>query len=376
MPTTATPTTGAPTAATYVPTPTPPTPPTPTTGAPTAATLAPVADSTAPVTDRATPTAERATPPAEPATPAADGASEAEAIAAQDVVSPHVPDDDGLGGAAPVRGFDAPGYLAFTFDDGPHPAWTPRVLAALAAHDVHATFFVIGRMVWGLDHPARRRELIAIADAGHDIGNHTWSHARLTSVGPLERANQIDSSGALIGWIIGRPVHMLRPPYGSTNGELAAMLAHRGLTEVGWNIDPRDWEAKSPAELRKTVLAAILRAGGGIIILHDDKWITAQALPGILDDLEAANCHRMAAGVPPILPVSLHYFMHRPVPAWVEARTQAYRDGLEARCAARAEPGGGAPMHATTVRAGGHLSRTDHAPAAVAAGVDNHTASH
>ena len=243
-----------------------------------------------------------------------------------------IPFDDGLGGALPVRGYDTPGYVAFTFDDGPHPAWTPRVLAALAAHDVHGTFFIVGRNVWGLDHPARRRELGAIAAAGHDIGNHTWSHARLTEVGPVERAREVDQTGAVIRWITGRPVTTVRPPYGASSPELTRLLRSRGLTEIGWNIDPRDWQARSPGELRRLTVAKILRAEGGIVLLHDDKWITATALPGILADLERANCARIGAGRPPILPVSLHYFIDRQVPAWVEARTRRYREALGARC--------------------------------------------
>lgn len=250
---------------------------------------------------------------------------------------PPAPLDDGLGGAPPIKGHDVAGYVAFTFDDGPHPAWTPRVLATLAAYDVHATFFIIARQVWGFDHPARRRELLAIADAGHDIGNHTWSHARLTAVGPVERAKEIDHASAVLRWVIGRPVTTLRAPYGASDPALAAQLARRGLTLVGWSLDPRDWEATSPAALRKRAVDLILRKGGGVLVLHDDKWITATALPGILADLEAANCRRLARDQAPILPVSLHYFVDRPVPARVEARTRAYRDGLTARCAARAD---------------------------------------
>jgi peptidoglycan/xylan/chitin deacetylase (PgdA/CDA1 family) len=267
-----------------------------------------------------------------PAT-AAIGVRPTAPLPAPEVPAPlELPLDDGMGGAPRVTGHDVPGYVAFTFDDGPHPAWTPRVLAALAAHDVHATFFVIGRQVWGLDHPARRRELAAIAAAGHDIGNHTWSHARLTDLGPLARAREIDQASAVITWITGRPVTMLRAPYGDSDPAITALLRRRGLTEIGWNLDPRDWDARSPAVLRRRVVDRILDAGGGVLVLHDDKWITAQALPGILADLEAANCRRIAGGLRPILPVSLHYFTGRAVPVWVDARTRAYRAALDARC--------------------------------------------
>jgi peptidoglycan/xylan/chitin deacetylase (PgdA/CDA1 family) len=241
----------------------------------------------------------------------------------------------GLGGADPTRGAGPAHMIAFTFDDGPNEHYTRRILAALAAHDVPATFFVIGR---DLDErPRRRAMLAAIARAGHTIGNHTFDHARLTTLGPAERDAEIDRLAAIVEAETGTTPAVLRPPYGDSSPHLRAALAARGLTEVRWNIDPRDWTYRDPALARKAIVDAIVAAGSGIIILHDTEKATAFALDGVLDDLDALNCKRLAHKKAPIIPVSLHYFLRdagvpRAVPPDVAARTDAYRTALQARC--------------------------------------------
>lgn len=243
--------------------------------------------------------------------------------------------DSALGGARPTRG-DGPRHMvAFTFDDGPSEYHTPRILRALAAHDVPATFFVIGR---DLDTRPRRRALLAaIARAGHDIGNHTFNHARLTTLAPAARDAELDRLATLVEMETGTRPAVVRPPYGDSSPRLRAAFAARGETEVRWNIDPRDWAFTEPEPLRVAILDTIIEAGGGIVILHDTERATALALPGVLADLEAWNCKRIRRGKEPIIPVSLHYFLRdgdapRPVPPEIEARTKRFRDVLNARC--------------------------------------------
>lgn len=244
-------------------------------------------------------------------------------------------DDCGLGGADPTRGAGPPHLVAFTFDDGPNEHYTRRILAALAAHDVPATFFVIGRDLE--QRPRRRAMLAAIAKAGHVIGNHTFDHARLTTLRPADRDAQLDRLDALVAAETGTTPAVVRPPYGDSSPRLRAVFAARGLTEVRWNIDPRDWTFDDPDLLRPAILAAIVEAGGGIVILHDTEKATAFALDGVLDDLDALNCKRIARQKEPIIPVSLHYFLRdggvpRAIPAEVAARTDRYRTALIARC--------------------------------------------
>ncbi|HUQ01462.1 MAG TPA: polysaccharide deacetylase family protein [Kofleriaceae bacterium] len=244
--------------------------------------------------------------------------------------------DDGLGGGARTRGDGPRHVVAFTFDDGPSEYWTPRILRALAAHDVPATFFVIGR---DLDQRPKRRALLgAIVKAGHTIGNHTFNHARLNDLAPATRDAELDALAALVEKETGLRPSVVRPPYGESSHKVRAAFAARGLTEVLWNIDPRDWEIDDPTQLRTAILASITHAGGGIVILHDTERATAHAFADALADLEAWNCKRLRRGKEPIIPVSLHYFLRdgdkpRPIPPDVEARTKRYRDALAARCA-------------------------------------------
>ena len=140
----------------------------------------------------------------------------------------------------------------------------------------------------------------------------------------------------------GRPIGMFRPPYGNFDGVGRAWLRKRGLTEVLWSVDTLDWKARDAERLRKKVLKMILAQQGGVVLMHDVKPITARVIADVLDDLEAENCARLADQKEPIIPVSLHYFLHdgktvRPVPADVQKRTDAYRMALPVRCANRHE---------------------------------------
>lgn len=271
-------------------------------------------------------------PPVEPAPGAAPGAAAALPGAAIT--------DDGLGRSGTIFGFDAANLVTFTFDDGPHEPTTTKVLAALAAHDVPATFFVVGKRLAGKSGERRRQLLVEIDRAGHAIGNHSWSHPALTALSEKAREREVDATQQIVEEILGRPPTTLRPPFGATSPKLTALLARRGLTEVIWSIDTKDYLTPDAARLRKAVVARIAARGGGIVLFHDTKKATATALPGILADLEALNCARLGRGEEPILPVSLHYFVRdgaapRPVPPEVAARTARYRAALVERCTQR-----------------------------------------
>ncbi len=242
-----------------------------------------------------------------------------------------------LGGADPLRGDGVPDMVAFTFDDGPHELYTPRVLRALAKHDIPAAFFVVGNSLAGDHHADRRALLVRMRDAGHLIGNHTFHHARLTKLSAAARDAELARTAALVEETTGTAPVLVRPPYGASSPSLRAALTAAGLTEVRWNIDVRDWTLEDPEVLRRAVLDRIVEQRGGIVILHDTKLPTVRALPGLLAGLEAHNCKRLARGREPIVPVSLHYFLRdagvpRAIPADVAARTQRYREALAARC--------------------------------------------
>jgi peptidoglycan/xylan/chitin deacetylase (PgdA/CDA1 family) len=161
----------------------------------------------------------------------------------------------------------AAGCLALTFDDGPNPEQTPRLLELLARHDAHATFFLIGK--WAEREPALIREIVA---AGHAIGNHTYTHPTMPAHGAprireeLRRCRAaVEASGERFSTVDGAA--LMRPPYGRRRpGTLRTMRAE-GYVPVTWSITGYDWRAHTTA---KRITRRCLRASGGdIILLHD-----------------------------------------------------------------------------------------------------------
>jgi len=184
----------------------------------------------------------------------------------------------------------APGRLvALTFDDGPNPPWTQRVLELLRQKDAVATFFLVGDSVQA--HPDVARALV---DAGMEVGAHSWDHADdldrrdaaafdadLTGVqGTLERA---------LGF---RPA-LYRAPHGHTSATMLERLRAAGYVSVGWDVDSRDWSDDDVDTVVNNVLtrahpnAIILMHDGGRSGGHADRSTTLAALPRVIDGLRA-----------------------------------------------------------------------------------------
>lgn len=259
--------------------------------------------------------------------------------------------DDGLrdlveyGDGAMVRGRGPENLVAFTFDDGPSHETTPAVLDALDRHDVPATFFVVGWRFAGTsrDVPRNLEVLHDVIARGYHIGNHTFRHENLALAEPRVMREEIDRTARALREILGYTPHAFRPPFGAMNKRARSHLADQGFTEIRWAIDTRDFLSRSSRALRKTTVESIIERRGGVVLMHDTKTVTANAIAGILDDLEAHNCRRLEGGESIIVPVSLHYFMRdrdgtpRAIPPDVQARTRAYREDLPGRCTARSE---------------------------------------
>ncbi len=177
------------------------------------------------------------------------------------------------------RGDRRCGRIALTFDDGPNPAYTPRILDLLDAHEIKATFFLLGREAER--HPHLAREVVR---RGHDVGNHTYSHANLTSLPPHLLREEIDRGRAVVEGVTGMPVSLLRPPGGYMGLRAVAHAAWTGMTVVLWSVDSQDWMRLGQESIREAVNPARVTLGD-IVLLHDDYPETVAALPAVLDDL-------------------------------------------------------------------------------------------
>jgi peptidoglycan/xylan/chitin deacetylase (PgdA/CDA1 family) len=184
------------------------------------------------------------------------------------------------------RSADGP-VVALTFDDGPNPPHTGRVLDVLERYGVPATFFCVGLHASG--HP---EELARMAEAGHRLANHTWSHPFLPDLSIPEFAAQLERTDEAIAAAAGAPPgpSLFRPPYGSRTPELLRWLAGQpdGPGTVLWDVEAQDWAMPGVDAIIRGVLAQA--QPGSVILLHDgggDRSQTAEALPAVIEGLLA-----------------------------------------------------------------------------------------
>lgn len=155
------------------------------------------------------------------------------------------------------------GYVALTFDDGPSPL-TPRFLTYLTAHQVPATFFIVGsRMAYQV--PIVQRE----QRADFAIGNHTWSHADLRRLPDAGIRREVRSTEALFQRSGIRPSDLVRPPYGAIDPRVEGVLSSMGLRPFQWTIDSEDWLSGGPQTIAQRVIAAIRPHRMNVVLMHD-----------------------------------------------------------------------------------------------------------
>lgn len=166
--------------------------------------------------------------------------------------------------------------LCLTFDDGPHPELTPRLLDLLAEYSVRATFFVIGREAE--KHPSVVRRMI---EEGHSVGNHTYSHPTRASLSNLDAANEVHRGAEVIGSIVGKPIRLFRPPGGKLTARDLWRLWRQGQTTVLWNVDPKDYNKQSADEVESYFQERQFR-GGDLILFHDNHPHAIVVLPDLI----------------------------------------------------------------------------------------------
>jgi peptidoglycan/xylan/chitin deacetylase (PgdA/CDA1 family) len=175
-----------------------------------------------------------------------------------------------------------PMTIALTLDDGPHPVYTPQVLEILADYGIQATFNMIGRQI------GENRSLVQeVSAAGHTITNHTWDHADMRGYSTAKVASEIDRCNDALA-DAGQTPTIFRAPYGYWTPAVFEACGSRGLTPLGWSVDPEDWNTAhvSTADIVKKVLSTTRTHD--IILEHDgggDRSNTVAALRIFIPEL-------------------------------------------------------------------------------------------
>ena len=152
--------------------------------------------------------------------------------------------------------------IALSFDDGPHPRLTPVILDILAQYGVRATFFMVGENVGYYPSAAR-----AVAEAGHEIGNHTFSHRKFDRMGEDDLRREIFSCEEAISTVSDAPVRFIRPPEGQMSDTMRRVIGALDYRVILWDVDTRDWAHTPPETIASHILDTV--QAGDIILMHD-----------------------------------------------------------------------------------------------------------
>ncbi len=214
-----------------------------------------------------------------------------------------LPADESLGaGSRKKRSSDElfgtelpPKTLLLTFDDGPHPRYTDRILEILKKYNLQAVFFQVGRNLGTVanDGTIKLTPTAAVSyrilEAGSSLGNHSYTHALLPKLDRAGYSNEIDSTNKVLKYILkGDPV-LFRPPYGARNGGILQVVQADKLKSMIWNIDSMDWADPVPNSIAQRVLKQVEHEGRGIILFHDIHRRAIEILPSLIETLQRAG---------------------------------------------------------------------------------------
>ena len=165
--------------------------------------------------------------------------------------------------------------VALTFDDGPHPVYTEKLLDALKERGVAATFFVTG------EHAELHPDIIKrMHEEGHLIGNHTYSHIQLNSSNREKFQNELIKTNEILRGITGEEIQYVRPPYGSWDKKFETEL---NMFPVLWNVDPLDWRTSNASRVANSVIKKV--SDSSIILMHDYYKSSVDAAVMVVDAL-------------------------------------------------------------------------------------------
>lgn len=167
--------------------------------------------------------------------------------------------------------------ITLTFDDGPNPLYTPKILDILKRYHISATFFVLGNRI-----PKNEKLLIRMQNEGYEIANHSYIHPRFSRLPIFRYTTEVWRTALMIWSVTNVYPTFFRFPYGDEDRRIGYF--HRGPI-IGWNVDAYDWKEKNPKKLTKNIVRQT--QSGSIILLHDIRENTLNALPTIIENLEA-----------------------------------------------------------------------------------------
>ncbi len=168
--------------------------------------------------------------------------------------------------------------VALTYDDGPSPGVTEKVLKDLDKHKITATFFVIGSKVKA--YPALAREVVA---AGHELANHTYTHPFLSKLSASRVHDELTRCQEVIAETTGVTPVWFRPPYGAFRTKQGSVAREKDLGVAYWSVDPRDWARPGASTIVRRIMSGV--RPGAIILLHDLHQQTAEATGPLLEQL-------------------------------------------------------------------------------------------
>ena len=210
-----------------------------------------------------------------------------------------LPPAESRGGASPKSKLEIfgtempPKTIALTFDDGPHPRYTDQVLAILKKYNLHAVFFEVGKNIGttgdnndvklGPIAPASYR----ILEAGNLLGNHSYTHPVLPKLNEDALNREINTTSTLLTYVVKAPPVLFRPPYGAINQNILAKVQAGNMKTVIWNVDSEDWADPVPNSVARRVITEAEKQNRGIILFHDIHKTGIEALPTVIETLQA-----------------------------------------------------------------------------------------
>ena len=194
-----------------------------------------------------------------------------------------VPSASGLAsaGSAPEPSRDS-GVVYLTFDDGPHPLYTPMILDLLDRRGARATFFPLGRR---LEERWETHQIQDLLNRGHALGNHSWNHPRLVEMNRSDMRDELEQASVVVENRAGYRPRCFRAPYGEVDATVLEIGKGTGMEHVAWDADPQEWRSPTVEEALGHIRAHL--HDGSVVLMHDRRWMTLPILAELLQALPA-----------------------------------------------------------------------------------------